>query len=385
MHPAGCHQSANEHSDFLREEIAKFIENRFWTVFPCDMVRHLEELMLSPAALKEERDHKPRLLCDHSWPWGWPPLNECTLPHVPPKAMQFGAALPRILYHVRHANPKFGPPRACKLDIKDSFYRMFLWASDCPRKALVLPKCAGEPQLIALPMARTMGWVQSPPTFCAMSETVCDEAKARMAASSNRCEPHRLEEAASGNDDLSPSGEPRNRGEDDRLGDIALQDAAMGCPLPTPEPDDTAPPSNRPLQKPLAHTDVFVNDFIQLGQGRPRRMHAMQRHLLWAVDSILATPDVSDTQRNEAVSLEMLLKGDVAWETRKLLLGWIVDTVRQTIELPPHRKITLAAIFSDLASMSRVSQKKWQLHLGKLRFVSVAIPGSAGDSSVPCN
>ena len=47
------------------------------------------ELMLSPAALKEERDRKPRLLCDPTWPWGWPPLNECTLPHTPPEAMQF--------------------------------------------------------------------------------------------------------------------------------------------------------------------------------------------------------------------------------------------------------------------------------------------------------
>ena len=35
-------------------------------------------------------------------------------------------------------------------------------------------------------------------------------------------------------------------------------------------------------------------------------------------------------------------------------------------------------IFSDLATAKRVSQRKWQSYLGKLRFVSVAIPGSAG-------
>ena len=146
------------------------------------------------------------------------------------------------------------PPRACKLDIKDSFYRMFLRASDCPQKALILSKYAGEPQLITLPMACTMGWVQLPPTFCTMSETVCDEANARIAAGSNRCEPHRLEEVASGRLRPSPSclGTSRPRGGTTDLGDLALQDTAMGCPLPTPEPDDTAPPSNRPLQKPLS-------------------------------------------------------------------------------------------------------------------------------------
>ena len=107
-------------------------------------------------------------------------------------------------------------------------------------------------------------------------------------------------------------------------------------------------------------------------------MKALRRHLLWAVDAVLSTPDVSDTDRNEAVSMKKLLKGDGAWETRKLILGWIVNTIRQTIELPPHRKLALAEIFSDLATAKRVSQHKWQSYLGKLRFVSVAIPGSAG-------
>jgi hypothetical protein len=55
-----------------------------------------------------------------------------------------------------------------------------------------------------------------------------------------------------------------------------------------------------------------------------------------------------------------------------------VDNIRQTIELPPHRKEMLAAIFEELASLKRVNSKKWASYLGKLRFVSVAIPGSAG-------
>ena len=59
-------------------------------------------------------------------------------------------------------------------------------------------------------------------------------------------------------------------------------------------------------------------------------------------------------------------------------MGWIVDTIRQTIELPPHRKETLASIFKELASLKRVNSKKWASYLGKLHFVLVAIPGSAG-------
>ena len=52
----GCHRSATEHSDFLRKEMSEFIENKFWTVLPYDSVKHLTELQLSPAAVKDERD-----------------------------------------------------------------------------------------------------------------------------------------------------------------------------------------------------------------------------------------------------------------------------------------------------------------------------------------
>ena len=41
-------------------------------------------------------------------------------------------------------------------------------------------------------------------------------------------------------------------------------------------------------------------------------MSLLRRHLLWAVDSVLAQPGVSESKRNEAVSLKKLLKGDGA-------------------------------------------------------------------------
>ena len=373
----GCHPSANEHSTFLREEMAELIESKFWAVLPYDLIRHLEELMLSPAAVKEERERKPRLLCDHSWPWPWGSTNESTVAHAPPEAMQFGGALHRLLYLVRHANPKFGPVRANKQDIKDAFYRMFLRALDCLHLALILPRYEGETQLVAVPLATTMGWVQSPPTFCAMSETVCDVANANFKADPLGSEPHRLTSLAQAQDDLDPSTTPRPREPADLEADSALSVLPGIDRLPN-ETEEVAPPSNKPLNRPVGHTDVFVDDFIQLGQGSSKRMNSLRNHLLHAVDQVLAQPSVSDSSRNEAVSLKKLLKGDGSWETRKLVLGWIIDTLRQTLELPPHRKLQLASLFASLATTKRVTEKAWRSMLGKLRFVSQAIPGSAG-------
>ena len=96
-----------------------------------------------------------------------------------------------------------------KQDVKDGFYRLYLQALACLRMAIVLPKYEGEAQLLAIPMACTMGWVQSPPTFCTMSETICDLSNQALARLGSQAEPHRLEEPAAAQDDLSPSMEPR--------------------------------------------------------------------------------------------------------------------------------------------------------------------------------
>ena len=102
-------------------------------------------------------------------------------------------------------------------------------------------------------------------------------------------------------------------------------------------------------------------------------MTALRGHLLDAIDSVLSQPAPDEQHRHEAVSLKKLLKGDGSWATRKLILGWVIDTIQQTIELPPHRKETLSRIFTDLAGRRRVSHKKWERYLGQLRFVSEAI------------
>jgi hypothetical protein len=73
--------------------MSEFIKNKFWTVLPYDSLKHIAKLQLSPAAVKDERDRKPRLLCNHSWL----PVNDTTSPTAPSEAMQFGGALHRVL------------------------------------------------------------------------------------------------------------------------------------------------------------------------------------------------------------------------------------------------------------------------------------------------
>jgi hypothetical protein len=67
---------------------------------------------------------------------------------------------------------------------------------------------------------------------------------------------------------------------------------------------------------PVGNTDVFVNDFIQLGQGGPRRLKALPGHLLRAIDQVLVQPTAEETHRNKAILLKKFLKGDGSWNTQ---------------------------------------------------------------------
>jgi hypothetical protein len=191
----GCHTSATEHKVFIREEMCDNIEKGFWVVLPYDQVKHLPNLHLSPLGVKEERVRRPRLVVDHTW-FG---VNATTVAYTPKEAMQFGAALPRILETVCHADPAYGPVYICKIDVADGFYRMHVAPDDAPLLATILPTYDGEPQLVAIPISSTMGWVNSPPVFCGASETIADLANNRMYR--RHAPPHRLESVAEPQDE----------------------------------------------------------------------------------------------------------------------------------------------------------------------------------------
>jgi hypothetical protein len=74
------------------------------------------------------------------------------------------------------------------------------------------------------------------------------------------------------------------------------------------------------------------------------------------------------------------LKQDKAyWATWKLILGWVIDTVAMTLELPIHRQEPLHTILLEVLTTQKcISVKKWQQILGEFRSMTIAIPGRRG-------
>lgn len=129
--------------------------------------------------------------------------------------------------------------------------------------------------------------------------------------------------------------------------------------------------------RPLSAVDIFMDDYIALCQGGPHRRTTIRRVLLHAIDEVLQSP-LTHPKAKEPVSVKKLKAGDGSWNTTKAVLGWLVDTQAQTLELPPHRQERIAALFKDVLGKRRVSLLYWQKLLGELRFISPGVPGAKG-------
>jgi hypothetical protein len=187
-----------------------------------------------------------------------------------------------------------------------------------------------------------MGWAQSPPYFCAFTETVMDI--------NNDCLAQHL----------PPLPHP-----------LYPVTQAMDLPrAPTFHPNAIVLGSAQ--LRPLSYHDIYIDDFISIAQT-PCQENTLT-HLLHAIDSVFdPTPS---PPRHQAISITKLDKGDAAFSTQKRVLGWDIDTERMAIGLPDHRLTTLHTLLSAFLSKQRTSRRKWRQLLGVLRSSTPAIYGA---------
>ena len=105
----------------------------------------------------------------------------------------------------------------------------------------------------------------------------------------------------------------------------------------------------------------------------------MTRHLFRAINELFLPNNKDDIAREEPFSLKKLRKGDAAWSTQKVVLGWAINTVKQVLTLPDDRKTNLLALLDTTPpSAIRCSRRRWHKLLGTLCSIVPAISGAAG-------
>jgi hypothetical protein len=242
--------------------------------------------------------------------------------NAPHAAMQFEPALQRILQRLVYCNPAYGPPLLAKIDLADGYYRVPLSPATALNLAVVIPNDMPNPSppLVAIPLTLPMGWAQSPPFFCAFTETVADLVNATLHI------PH---------------------------ADHTLLERTQALPLPkqpTFHPSAiTYPRSNQP---PLAYTNIYIGDFMAVAQ-RPHHINTMNA-LLHNIHKVFHDPP--HTLRRPVISESKLGKGDAAFSTQKRILGWDIDTHLMTLALPTHRLAQLQNSLSVLLKKKRTSK-----------------------------
>jgi hypothetical protein len=95
-------------------------------------------------------------------------------------------ALDRIIWNAVEAIPQHGIGNLSRYELTDSFMRVSLSPSIILKLAVAAPTTLPDKHpLIAVPVVLPMGWMESPPAFCMVTETIADLVNAKIAQGYN--------------------------------------------------------------------------------------------------------------------------------------------------------------------------------------------------------
>ena len=310
------------------------INKKQWVILPYHVAKDLPGLRLSPPGVVPQRERRPHWICDYSYYQ----INDETVDLFFKESMQFGHALDRILREILLSNPAFGLVNLIKIDIADGFYRLDVNPGDIPKLAVIFPTLPGQPRMVALPLVLPMGWKNSHPVFCTATETAADLANQKLCNPDNQPIHHKLAIKAESLNPFSLSTLPK--------GDSIIPPGTTKVPT-------TRDPSIPTKLTPLSTVDVFMDDFIAMGQTQ-NTCRKVRNVLMEAIDQVFCTLDAQDDPYcTEPISVKKVCKGDCSWDTCKTVLGWIIGTVQMTITLPEHRVQQLGEILAFISSTQK--------------------------------
>ena len=350
----GPHISAKgpEAAKFLRDEVAEKIKTGYARVVKWGDIKNNipENLKISPAALVPHKSRSFRTILDLSFSLKYkggivPSVNSTTVKQAPAEAMvQLGNCLKRIVYTLAaNFNPQ-KPFAFAKVDIKDGFWRMRVSADAAWNFCYVLPAIEAVTTIddleLVVPNSLQMGWCESPPYFCAATETARDVIDNLLTSKVDLPDhpflPKMLEKS-----DLLPR----------------LQATAFTTNL----------------------LEVFVDDFCAMTNNLSHQhLSNFSKAIIVGIHSIFPPPEITKHQGEDPISQKKMHQGESTWETTKELLGWIMDGVEFTIQLAPTRCKRIVTLITKVAHMKRCPLQKFQTLAGKLQHASFAIPGGKG-------
>ncbi len=270
-------------------------------------------------------------------------MNDTTIKKAPHEAMdELGSVLRRILAHLRDCQTHGRTVKFCKLDIKDGFWRLVVSARNAWNFCYIIPSLDRTTPIddldIVIPNCLQMGWCESPPFFCAASETARDV-----------------------------------------IADL------IGTPLPPHPFESKMLPTDFnslplfDLHSTLTLIEVFVDDFIGCTDNiSQEHLLNVSRAMLHGIHSIFPPNDITGHLGGDPISEKKLEKLEGLWASIKEILGWFIDGANYTITLPPEKTARILATLKSIKKKKFIPLKEFQKLAGTLHHASMGIPGGRG-------
>lgn len=347
----GNHPSALEPEavEALKQETQEKVNNKYARVVKWKDIKNNipPTLKVSPVAMIPHKSKKYRTILDLSFNLRYErqkyeSVNETTTKLAPPQAMeQLGKALRRIITTMANQRKKGQAFLFSKMDIKDGFWRLRVSEADAWNFVYVLPSTSDTTNLdeieLVVPRSLQMGWCESPPFFCAASETARD---------------------------------------------IIEELFQEGTPLPKHPLEHHAVPNQHDI--PAAFGDatlieVYVDDFIAVtNNSNPQHLLHLTRSMMHGIHAIFPPPSVTGHSGGDPISEKKLKQLDGLFTTRKEILGWIFDGEAFTMELPEGKADAINKQIRSMLKHKKVPLKLFQQVAGKIQHASLGLPGGRG-------
>ena len=308
------------------------------------------QFKLSPVAMIPHKSRSFRTILDLSFRLRnkqklFPSVNSNTTLLAPAESMvQLGQCLHRIIATMADNYDPDRPFLFSKLDIKDGFWRVAVSDDAAWNFCYAMPQTEeNDTNLdninIVVPNSLQMGWCESPPFFCAVTETARDVMEQLL--TQTNLPPHKFEHIMLSNTEAHT-----------RL------TAAAAC---------------------VNLLEVFVDDFMAVTNDRnTSHLEHFSRAMLHGVHSVFPPPEISKHKGEDPISQKKLHQGDGTWMTTKEILGWLLDGTKYTIQLPPEKCQQITTQIKAILRMKAVPLKKFQKVAGKLQHASLGILGGKG-------
>ena len=354
----GPHQSAMtpEALAHFKEEVEEKVRLGQARLVEWDTIKHdpPPQLKISPVAAIPHKSKAYRSILDLSFRLRLedggviPAVNDTTTKSAPQGAChQLGHVLKRLIHAFAEAREDAKVFMA-KWDIKDGFWRLDCQAGEEWNFAYVLPEGEGKPVRLVVPTSLQMGWIESPPYFCAASETARDVA-------------------------------------------VEYCETKIGA-LPRHKFLDKTVDANREsggvdTRKMQYLIEVYVDDFISFVMAPSEaQLNHVASAVMHGIHDVFP-PDAEEER--DPISVKKLTKGDGVFSTRKCVLGFDFDGVEKTIWLEEEKRATLLTILKGWIRAAKragagIALGEFESVTAKLRHAFTVLPAGKGLLS-PCN